>query len=118
MVSNDRECLLVEKVARRRAEEALKEIREHYPEATVEIEVRGGRGILTACQDRFVLSKEFIETEESLCSPRRVSEYSRIYARKSSLGPDSAQGKCDQDVLTYAGVQSMVTVLLSDLLLR
>lgn len=85
MGSNDRECLLVEKVARRRAKEVLKEIRQHYPEATIDIEVQDGRGVSTACQDRFVLSKEFIETDESLCSPHRVSEYSRILQGRARL---------------------------------
>ncbi len=85
MGQKDRECLLIEKVARRRAEEALKEIRMHYPEATVEIDIKNGRGILTACQDRFVLSKEFVETEESLHSPHRISEYCRILQGRARL---------------------------------
>ncbi len=85
MGQKDRECLLIEKVTRRRAEEALKEVRRHYPEATVEIEIKNGRGILTACQDRFVLSKEFVETEESLRSPHRNSEYCHILQGKARL---------------------------------
>jgi hypothetical protein len=85
MGSIDHEHLLIEKVIQCRAEEALKEIRKHYPEATMETEIKNGRGILTACQDRFVLSKEFIETEESLRSPHCMSEYCRILQGKSRL---------------------------------
>jgi hypothetical protein len=85
MASAERENMLIEKVTRSRAEDALKEIRRHYPEATVEIEVRDDRGILTACQDRFVLSKEFVETEESLHSPHCMAEYCRILQGKARL---------------------------------
>ena len=83
--STDHEHLLIEKVARKRAEQALKEIKKYYPEATVEVEVKDGRGILTACLDRFVLSKEFVETEESLRSPHCMSEYCRILQGKARL---------------------------------
>jgi hypothetical protein len=83
--STDCQETLVEKVARRRAEDALKEIRKHYPEATIEVEVKDGRGILTACQGRFVLSKEFVETEESLGSPHCIHEYRRILQGKARL---------------------------------
>ena len=48
-------------------------------------ELRGDRGIITVCQDRFVLSKEFVETEQSLCSPHCMSEYGRILRGKARL---------------------------------
>jgi hypothetical protein len=83
--STDCQESLIEKVARRRAKDALKEIRRVYPDATVEVEVRDGRGILTACQGRFVLSKEFVETEESLRSPHCVHEYRRILQGRARL---------------------------------
>lgn len=69
---------LVEKVTRYRAKESWKEIRRHYPEATMTTEICDDRGIVTAYQDRYILSKEFVETEKSLCSPHCRSEYCRI----------------------------------------
>lgn len=75
----------MERVARRRAEDVLKEVRKHYPEATVEVEIKDGRGILTACRGRFVVSKEFVETEESLCSPHCIPEYRRILQGRARL---------------------------------
>ena len=67
------------------AEESLKEIIRYYPKADVTTELRGDRGIITVCQDRFVLSKEFVETEQSLCSPHCMSEYGRILRGKARL---------------------------------
>jgi hypothetical protein len=83
--SEDEQTVLIKKVAQRRAEIALKEVPRHYPEATVEVEVKDSRGIVTACQDRFVVSKEFVETEESLRSPHCLSEYCRILQGKARL---------------------------------
>jgi hypothetical protein len=81
----DHQDLLIEKVVRRRAEDVLKEVRRHYPTATVETEIKNNRGVVTACQDRFILSKEFVETEESLCSPHCIPEYRRILQGKARL---------------------------------
>jgi hypothetical protein len=81
--SDDRE--IVEKVLRQRADDALREIRRHYPSATVSAEIDRGRGIITLCQDRFVLSKEFVETAESLTSAHCMSEYARVLMGKARL---------------------------------
>jgi len=76
---------VIEKVLHQRAEKALSEVRRHYPEATLEIEVMKDRGILTACEDRSVLSKEFVETEESIRSPQRLYEYYRVLKGRARL---------------------------------
>jgi hypothetical protein len=76
---------LVEKVTRCRAEEALKEIRRHYPEATMTAKLCSDRGIITVFQDRYILSREYVETEQSLCSPQCMSEYGRILLGKARL---------------------------------
>jgi hypothetical protein len=81
----DHQNLLIEKVVRRRAEDVLKEVKRHYPTATVETAIKNGRGVVTAYQDRFILSKEFVETEESLCSPHCIPEYRRILQGKARL---------------------------------
>ena len=76
---------LLEKVTKSRAKESLKEVLRHYPSATVISEVRNDRGIITVCQDRFILSKEFVETEESLASAHCMAEYGRILMGKARL---------------------------------
>ncbi len=76
---------IIHEVTRRRASEAEREVREFYPDATVSFEVVGERGIITACQDRFVLSKEFVESEESLRDPRLLREYARVLMAKARL---------------------------------
>jgi hypothetical protein len=76
---------IIETVTRRRALDTEREVREHYPEATVSFEVRGDRGIITAREDRFVISKEFVESEESLRDPRLLVEYSYILRAKARL---------------------------------
>jgi hypothetical protein len=76
---------LLERVTMCRAEEALREVRRHYPLATATTEVSADRGIITVCQDRFVLSKEFVETEASLRSPHCMPEYGRILTGKARL---------------------------------
>lgn len=76
---------IIDAVTRRRAHDAEREVREHYPDATVSFEVCGGRGIITACEGRFVLSKEFVESEESLRDPRLLTEYSMILRSKARL---------------------------------
>jgi hypothetical protein len=85
MDSIDHQDLLIEKVVRRRAEDVLKEVRRHYPTATVETEIKKRRGVVIAFQDRFILSKEFVETEESLCSPHCIPEYRRILQGRARL---------------------------------
>jgi hypothetical protein len=67
------------------AEDVQREIREHYPEATVSYEICGGRGIITACVDRYIVSKEFIETEDSLSNSHCMIEYARVLQGKSRL---------------------------------
>lgn len=76
---------IIGEVTRRRAVDTEREVREHYPEAKVHFEVHSGRGIITASLDRFVLSKEFVESEGSLCDPRLLVEYSRILRAKARL---------------------------------
>jgi hypothetical protein len=85
MDSNDSARLLIEKVVTKRAEETLKEVRRHFPEATVNTEVTDGRGILTACHGRFVVTKEFVETVESLSSAHRMTEYRHVLQGKARL---------------------------------
>lgn len=79
------EQALIEKVTEKRARDARTEIREHYPEATVSYEVCGGRGIITVLIDRFIVSKEFVETEDSLSDTHRLVEYARVLQGKSRL---------------------------------
>jgi hypothetical protein len=76
---------IIDEVTRRRAIDTEREVLEHYPDATLSFEVRDGRGIITAYQDRFVLSKEFVESEASLCNPRLLVEYSQILRAKARL---------------------------------
>jgi hypothetical protein len=76
---------LIEAVTQKRAEDARKEILEHYPDVTVTYEVCGGRGVITACLDRYVVSKEFVETADSLSSPGRLVEYAHVLQAKSRL---------------------------------
>jgi hypothetical protein len=85
MDPNESDRLLIEKVAKRRAEDTLKDMTKHFPEATVNIEIEEGRGILTACHGRFVVSKEFVETAESLSSLRCMTEYRRVLQGKARL---------------------------------
>ena len=82
---NDSGQQLIEKVARNRADDMVKDIRRHFPDATVNIEVIDGRGVLTACYGRFVVSKEFVETVESLNSERCMHEYRRVLQAKARL---------------------------------
>lgn len=76
---------IIETVTRRRAMDAEREVREHYPDATVSFELCNGRGVITACQDHWVISKEFVESEESLSDPRLLIEYSYILRAKARL---------------------------------
>ena len=76
---------LIEKVTLHRAVEMMKDIRRHFPDATVNIEVVDDRGILTACYDRFVVSKEFVETVESLSSDYCMTEYRHVLQAKARL---------------------------------
>ncbi len=76
---------IIETVTQKRAKDSLREIREIYPEATVTFEVCGGRGVITACQDRYVVSKEFVETAETLSNPHCMIEYAHVLQAKSRL---------------------------------
>jgi hypothetical protein len=76
---------IIHEITRKRAMDAEREVREFYPDATVSFEVVGERGIITACHDRFVLSKEFVESEESLRDPRLLREYARVLMGKARL---------------------------------
>ncbi|MDW5563727.1 MAG: hypothetical protein SA339_10920 [Methanomassiliicoccus sp.] len=76
---------IIEVVTRARASETEREVTEHYPDATVSFEVRCGRGIITACQGRYVVSKEFVESEESLTDPHLMVEYAQILMSKARL---------------------------------
>jgi hypothetical protein len=76
---------IIDVVTRRRASDTEREVSEHYPGATISFEVRGSRGIITACQDRFVLSKEFVESDESLSDPHLLVEYSQVLRAKARL---------------------------------
>jgi hypothetical protein len=85
MDPNDSGQQLIEKVARNRADDMVKDIRRHFPDATVNIEVIDGRGVLTACYGRFVVSKEFVETVETLNSEHCMREYRRVLQAKARL---------------------------------
>jgi len=76
---------LVEKVAQLRAKDAVKEIEKHYPDVTMRIEVLDGRGVLTFCDGRFVVSKEFVETAETLSSHHCMMEYRHVLQAKARL---------------------------------
>ncbi|MBI0584017.1 MAG: hypothetical protein ISF22_07295 [Methanomassiliicoccus sp.] len=76
---------LVESITQKRAEATSREVRAVYPDATVSIEVSGERGIITAYQERYVLSKEFVESESSLRNPRLLVEYAHVLQAKSRL---------------------------------
>jgi hypothetical protein len=76
---------LIESVTRRRALDTAKEIEKVYPDVRVSYEVCAGRGIITALQDRFVVSKEFVESEESLRDPRLLREYAAVLLAKCRL---------------------------------
>ena len=76
---------LIQAVTLRRAREARDEIRRHYPEAEVTYEVCGGRGIITACDGRFIISKEFVESADTLSDPHCMIEYARVLQGRSRL---------------------------------
>lgn len=76
---------VISEVTRKRAADTVREVREHYPEAKVRLEVRGRRGIITAYLDTFVLSKEFVETDDTLDDPKLLYEYSQVLRRKARL---------------------------------
>ncbi|WP_019176951.1 hypothetical protein [Methanomassiliicoccus luminyensis] len=75
---------LLKKVTRARAEQARDEIADVYPQATVRYETAGGRGVVTVLDDRFVVSKEFVETDDSL-RENRMGEYARVLMGRSRL---------------------------------
>lgn len=85
MDSTDSTMALVEKVARHRAKDAMNEIKRHYPDATMKIEVIDGRGTLTFCNGRFIVSKEFVETAETLNSRHCMMEYRHVLQGKARL---------------------------------
>jgi hypothetical protein len=85
MDSIDAMTVLVEKVAQRRAEDAMNDVKKHYPDATMKIEALDGRGILTFCNGRFVVSKEFVETVKSLSSHHCMMEYRHVLQGKARL---------------------------------
>ncbi len=77
---------LVEMVVGERALQVKAEVREFYPQARVESCIDSeGRGVITASMDSFIISKEFVETEESILVPSRFSEYFKIMANKARL---------------------------------
>lgn len=76
---------VIEAVTQKRAADAQREIREIYPDATVTYEICGGRGVITAFQDRYLVSKEFVETAETLSNPRCMIEYAHVLQAKSRL---------------------------------
>lgn len=81
----DEDPELVERVMHQRAKDALKEVKRHYPSVTVDAQLSKGRGVITLCQDRYVLSKEFVETAETFNSPHRMTDYRRILLGKARL---------------------------------
>ncbi len=109
---------LLERVMRQRAEDALKEVRKHYPTATINSELIQGRGIITLYQDRFILSKEFVETAETLRSPHRMTEYRRILLGKARLVLVVPKHQAANGSRPSVGAQQLVVVLLSDLPIR
>lgn len=85
MGSEDEKPELIAMVMHQRAKDTLNEIKMQYPLVTIDAQLSHGRGIITLYQDRFVLSKEFVETAESLDSPQRMAEYRRILRGKARL---------------------------------
>ena len=84
-MSSDNARPVIEMVLRERATKAMSEVKRCYPGATFEIQMTGRRGILTACEDRSVISKEFIETEESISSGRSLYEYYCVLRGRARL---------------------------------
>ncbi len=77
---------LVESVVERRIEQVKDEIATAYPDARVEWKSgQDGRAIITVSLDGHILSQEFVETEESLSKPTRMSEYFRVLTSKRRL---------------------------------
>jgi hypothetical protein len=93
------ERAIIEKVLNQRAEKAISEIKRLHPDVKLEIEIKNDRGILTACEDRFVISKEFVETEDSIQSPRRFYEYYCVLKGKSRLVLTVPKGNAIQTFL-------------------
>lgn len=77
---------LLETVTKRRAEQAARECGARYDGLTVGYEITGDRGIITVLQDgRYVISKEMVETEESLAAPHKLVEYAKVLMNKARL---------------------------------
>jgi hypothetical protein len=76
----------LENIARIRADQAAKECEEHFDGLTVTVEVNDDRGIVTVLQDdRYIVSKEFVESDESLDRLRHLGEYVGILLGKARL---------------------------------
>jgi len=77
---------LLEAVTRRRAEQTARECEARFDHLSVGYEIVGSRGIITVLQDdRFVISKEMVETEESLAEPHKLVEYAKVLMNKARL---------------------------------
>jgi len=77
---------ILETVTENRAELAAKECCPLFDGLTVKHDVEEHRGIITVLQDgRFVVSKEFVETQRSLERPNKLAEYARILQGKARL---------------------------------
>lgn len=63
----------------------MKECACHYDDLRVKVEVCDGRGVITVLQDRFVISKEFVESDESLRAPFKLVEYAKVLLGKARL---------------------------------
>lgn len=75
----------LEDITRDRAQQTARECGEHYDRITVKSEVTENMGLVTVLQDGFIVSKEFVETDGSLCRPHRMAEYARVLLGKARL---------------------------------
>ena len=75
----------LEDITRDRAQQTARECGEHYDRITVKSEVTEHMGLVTVLQDGYIVSKEFMETDGSLCRPHRMAEYARVLLGKARL---------------------------------
>ena len=75
----------LEDLTRDRAKQTARECGEHYDSIVVRSEVTEHLGLVTVLQDGFIISKEFVETDGSLCRPHRMAEYAQALLDKARL---------------------------------
>jgi len=76
----------LEDIIRARARQTARECGELFGDLTVRSEMFGDRGVVTVLQDdRYIVSKEFVESDESLNGPLRMTEYAQVILGKARL---------------------------------